>query len=94
MRGNASFFIATATTIIYDGWRWAMMSALWQRRPSDVIHHSDQGSQYTSIEFGKTLSSGGCSPLDGSVGNALRFSPAMPIGSHRRQIVSVENNTT
>jgi putative transposase len=27
--------------------------ALGQRRPSGVIHHSDQGSQYTSIAFGK-----------------------------------------
>jgi putative transposase len=26
--------------------------ALTTRRPSGVIHHSDQGSQYTSIAFG------------------------------------------
>jgi putative transposase len=31
----------------------ALDMALWQRRPSGVVHHSDQGSQYTSIEFGK-----------------------------------------
>ena len=31
----------------------ALNMALWQRRPSSVIHHSDRGSQYTSIEFGK-----------------------------------------
>ena len=31
----------------------ALDMALWQRRPSGVIHHSDHGSQYTSIEFGK-----------------------------------------
>ena len=29
----------------------ALNMALWQRRPSGVIHHSDHGSQYTSIEF-------------------------------------------
>ena len=27
--------------------------AIWQRRPDSVIHHSDQGTQYTSIAFGK-----------------------------------------
>jgi len=31
----------------------ALNMALWQRRPSAVIHHSDQGCQYTSIAFGK-----------------------------------------
>ena len=37
------------TQVVLD----ALDMALWQRRPSGVIHHSDQGSQYTSIEFGK-----------------------------------------
>ena len=31
----------------------ALDMALWQRRPDGVIHHSDQGSQYTSLAFGK-----------------------------------------
>ncbi|MCP3860986.1 MAG: DDE-type integrase/transposase/recombinase, partial [Phycisphaeraceae bacterium] len=31
----------------------ALNMALTQRRPSNVIHHSDQGCQYTSIAFGK-----------------------------------------
>src|SRR5271163_4036558 len=31
----------------------AMEMAVGQRRPTDVIHHSDQGSQYTSVAFGK-----------------------------------------
>ncbi len=30
----------------------ALHMALWQRRPEEVIHHSDQGSQDTSIAFG------------------------------------------
>ena len=30
----------------------ALNMALWRRRPLGVIHHSDQGSQYTSIDFG------------------------------------------
>ena len=31
----------------------ALNLALWQRRPKEVIHHSDQGSQYTSLAFGQ-----------------------------------------
>ena len=31
----------------------ALNMALQQRRPDDVIHHSDQGSQYASIAFGE-----------------------------------------
>jgi hypothetical protein len=30
----------------------ALNTAISQRRPKDVIHHSDQGTQYTSIAFG------------------------------------------
>ena len=30
----------------------ALEMAIGQRRPGDVIHHSDQGSQYTSLAFG------------------------------------------
>ncbi len=31
----------------------ALEMALWRWRPEDVIHHSDQGCQYTSIAFGQ-----------------------------------------
>lgn len=31
----------------------ALDVAVHQRRPDEVIHHSDRGSQYTSIAFGK-----------------------------------------
>lgn len=31
----------------------ALNMALAQRRPRGVIHHSDQGSQYTALEFGR-----------------------------------------
>ena len=30
----------------------ALQMAISQRHPEDVIHHSDQGSQYTSLAFG------------------------------------------
>jgi Integrase core domain len=48
----------------------ALKMALWQRRPNSVIHHSDQGSQYTSIEFGKRCRQAGVRPSMGSVGDA------------------------
>ena len=48
----------------------ALDMALWQRQPNGVIHHSDQGSQYTSIEFGKRCREAGVRPSMGSVGDA------------------------
>jgi putative transposase len=43
--------------------------ALIQRSPAEVIHHSDQGCQYTSIEFGKRCREAGVRPSMGSVGD-------------------------
>lgn len=44
----------------------AMEMALGQRRPADaVIHHSDRGSQYTSIAFGKRCERAGVRPSTG-----------------------------
>jgi putative transposase len=47
----------------------ALDMALQQRRPEAVIHHSDQGSQYTSIAFGKRCRQAGVRPSMGSVGD-------------------------
>ncbi len=47
----------------------ALQMAVKQRRPQDVIHHSDQGSQYTSIEFGLRCRRAGIRPSMGSVGD-------------------------
>ena len=47
----------------------ALDMALQQRRPECVIHHSDQGSQYTSIAFGKRCREAGVRPSMGSVGD-------------------------
>ena len=47
----------------------ALDMALWQRRPDGVIHHSDQGSQYTSLAFGKRCRDAGVRPSTGSVGD-------------------------
>ena len=47
----------------------ALEMAIWQRRPRGVIHHSDHGAQYTSIEFGKRCRESGVRPSMGSVGD-------------------------
>ncbi len=47
----------------------ALDMALWQRRPDGVIHHSDQGSQYTSIAFGNRCRVACVRPSTGSVGD-------------------------
>ena len=48
----------------------ALNMALTQRRPTNVIHHSDQGCQYTSIAFGRRCREMGVRPSMGSVGDA------------------------
>jgi putative transposase len=48
----------------------ALNMALTQRRPSEVIHHSDRGCQYTSYAFGKRCREAGVMPSMGSVGDA------------------------
>ena len=48
----------------------ALNMALWRRRAPGVIHHSDQGSQYTSIAFGARCKEAGVRPSTGSVGDA------------------------
>jgi putative transposase len=48
----------------------ALDMALGQRRPEGVIHHSDQGTQYTSIAFGLRCQAAGVRPSMGSVGDA------------------------
>ena len=47
----------------------ALEMALWQRRPQSVIHHSDQGTQYTSFAFGQRCRRAGVRPSMGSVGD-------------------------
>ena len=48
----------------------ALNMALHTRRPDSVIHHSDQGSQYTSIAFGNRCKDMGVRPSMGTVGDA------------------------
>jgi putative transposase len=49
----------------------ALEMALSRRRPTTgLIHHSDRGSQYTSLAFGNRLAEAGISASVGSVGDA------------------------
>jgi putative transposase len=48
----------------------ALNMALFTRKPESVIHHSDQGSQYTSVAFGKRCKEMGVRPSMGTVGDA------------------------
>ena len=49
----------------------ALNMAVEQRRPEGVIHHSDQGTQYTSIAFGARCHQAGVRPSMGSVGDCF-----------------------
>lgn len=50
----------------------ALEMALWNRQPAEgVIHHSDHGSQYTSLAFGQGLERSNVMGSMGSVGDAL-----------------------
>lgn len=49
----------------------ALNMAIWNRRPQQgVIHHSDRGSQYTSLDFGHRCWEAGIVASMGSVGDA------------------------
>jgi putative transposase len=48
----------------------ALDMAVAQRQPRNVVHHSDQGTQYTSVAFGQRCQQAGVQPSMGSVGDA------------------------
>jgi putative transposase len=55
----------------------ALNMAIYNRRPQPgLIHHSDRGSQYTSVEFGSRLKEAGFLPSMGSVADAYDNSMA------------------
>ena len=55
------------TALVMD----ALHMAIQQRHPEGVIHHSDQGSQYTSLAFGQRCRDAGVRPSMGSVGDCF-----------------------
>jgi putative transposase len=58
------------TTLATEGVLDALNMAVAQRQPRGVIHHSDHGSQYTSLAFGRRCREVGVRPSRGSVGDA------------------------
>ena len=48
----------------------ALEMAIGQRKPTGVVHHSDRGTQYTSLAFGGRCREAGVRPSMGSVGDA------------------------
>jgi putative transposase len=72
------------TTLVLD----ALRMALWHRGPgADVtlVHHSDRGSQYTSLDYTQTLADRGVLASLGSLGDAYDAQSSMslpvPLGS-------------
>jgi putative transposase len=52
--------------------RNALDMAIWNRRPEEgVVHHSDRGSQYTSLDFGRRCWEAGIVASMGSVGDCF-----------------------
>lgn len=54
------------TALVLD----ALEMAHYLRRPTEVIHHSDHGCQYTALAFGQRCTEMGVRPSRGSVGDA------------------------
>ncbi len=48
----------------------ALEQALWARRPSGTIHHSDKGSQYVSLAYTQRLKEAGLLASTGSTGDS------------------------
>jgi putative transposase len=67
----------------------ALNMALATRRPTGVIHHSDQGSQYSSIEFGHRCRDAGVRPSMGSVGDAYDNAMCESFYNKRRRHSSI-----
>ena len=50
----------------------ALQMALWRRKPAPgLVHHSDQGVQYTALSFSQRLREVGITPSMGRTGSAL-----------------------
>ncbi len=50
----------------------ALEMAVWRRKPAaGLVHHSDRGTQYTALSFGKRLEEAGIVPSMGRAGSAL-----------------------
>nr|WP_172901901.1 IS3 family transposase [Escherichia coli] len=65
------------TTFVLD----ALEQALWARRPSGTVHHSDKGSQYVSLAYTQRLKEAGLLASTGSTGDSYDNAMAESINS-------------
>lgn len=81
------------TQFVESAIRQAVALRSRQGHPVDgAIHHSDAGSQYTSVHFGETLSLSGLRPSIGSVGDAFDNALAeTTIGLYKTECVRVDS---
>ncbi|MGT7179537.1 IS3 family transposase [Escherichia coli] len=72
------------TTFVLD----ALEQALWVRRPSGTVHHSDKGSQYVSLAYTQRLKEAGLLASTGSTGDSYDNAMAESInGLYKAEVI-------
>jgi putative transposase len=72
------------TTFVPD----ALEQALWARRPSGTVHHSDKGSQYVSLAYTQRLKEAGLLASTGSTGDSYDNAMAESInGLYKAEVI-------
>ncbi len=72
------------TTFVLD----ALEQALWARRPSGTVHHSDKGSQYVSLAYTQRLKEAGLLTSTGSTGDSYDNAMAESInGLYKAEVI-------
>ncbi|HGZ1682755.1 TPA: IS3 family transposase [Escherichia coli O25b:H4-ST131] len=72
------------TTFVLD----ALEQALWARRPSGTVHHSDKGSQYVSLAYSQRLKEAGLLASTGSTGDSYDNAMAESInGLYKAEVI-------
>ncbi|HCO8922948.1 TPA: IS3 family transposase [Escherichia coli] len=72
------------TTFVLD----ALEQALWARRPSGTVHHSDKGSQYVSLAYTQLLKEAGLLASTGSTGDSYDNAMAESInGLYKAEVI-------
>ncbi|MBJ0003311.1 IS3 family transposase [Escherichia coli] len=76
------------TTFVLD----ALEQALWARRPSGTVHHSDKGSQYVSLAYTQRLKEAGLLASTGSTGDSYDNAMAESInGLYKAEVIHRES---
>ncbi|WP_396069004.1 IS3 family transposase [Escherichia coli] len=66
----------------------ALEQALWARRPSGTVHHSDKGSQYVSLAYTQRLKEAGLLASTGSTGDSYDNAMAESInGLYKAEVI-------